>query len=77
MIKNAWGEGDYKDIMAGVDHLIAQGIADPDRLGVMGGSYRERHTVPRTKADALNQGIKGTGELSVPKRDPRDVDGLV
>lgn len=39
MIKNAWGEGDYKDIMAGVDHLIAQGIADPDRLGVMGGSY--------------------------------------
>jgi dipeptidyl aminopeptidase/acylaminoacyl peptidase len=39
MIKNAWGEGDYKDIMAGVDHLIAQGIADPDRLGVMGASY--------------------------------------
>ena len=25
--------------MAGVDHLIAQGIADPDRLGVMGASY--------------------------------------
>ncbi len=39
MIVNAWGEGDYGDIMAGVDHLIAQGIADPDRLGVMGGSY--------------------------------------
>jgi dienelactone hydrolase len=36
---NAWGEGDYKDIMAGVDHLVAQGIADPDRLGVMGASY--------------------------------------
>jgi dipeptidyl aminopeptidase/acylaminoacyl peptidase len=39
MIKNAWGVGDYKDIMAGVDHLVAQGLADPDRLGVMGGSY--------------------------------------
>jgi dipeptidyl aminopeptidase/acylaminoacyl peptidase len=39
MIKNAWGEGDYKDIMAGVDHVIAQRIADPNRLGVMGGSY--------------------------------------
>jgi dipeptidyl aminopeptidase/acylaminoacyl peptidase len=39
MIKNAWGEGDYKDIMAGVDHVIAEGIADPNRLGVMGGSY--------------------------------------
>jgi dipeptidyl aminopeptidase/acylaminoacyl peptidase len=38
-IVDAWGEGDYKDIMAGVDHLIAQGLADPDRLGVMGASY--------------------------------------
>ena len=25
--------------MAGVDHVIDQGIADPDRLGVMGWSY--------------------------------------
>ena len=25
--------------MAGVDHVIARGIADPDRLGVMGWSY--------------------------------------
>ena len=39
MIKNSWGEGDYKDIMAGVDYVISLGIADPDRLGVMGGSY--------------------------------------
>jgi dipeptidyl aminopeptidase/acylaminoacyl peptidase len=38
-IVNSWGESDYKDIMAGVDHLVAQGIADPDRLGVMGASY--------------------------------------
>ncbi len=38
-IINAWGEADYKDIMAGVDAMIAQGIADPDRLGVMGASY--------------------------------------
>ncbi len=39
MIVNAWGEGDYKDIMAGVDAMIARGVADPDRLGVMGASY--------------------------------------
>ncbi|PYS56969.1 MAG: hypothetical protein DMF74_27285 [Acidobacteria bacterium] len=39
MIVNAWGEADYKDIMAGVDQLVAQGIADPKRLGVMGASY--------------------------------------
>lgn len=39
MILNDWGGPDYKDIMAGVDHLIAGGIADRDRLGVMGASY--------------------------------------
>ncbi|MGH9862115.1 MAG: S9 family peptidase [Candidatus Acidiferrales bacterium] len=39
MILNRWGEDDYQDIMAGVDWAIAQGIADPDRLGVMGASY--------------------------------------
>jgi dipeptidyl aminopeptidase/acylaminoacyl peptidase len=38
-IVNAWGEADYRDIMAGVDDLIARGVADADRLGVMGASY--------------------------------------
>ncbi|MGB0035716.1 MAG: S9 family peptidase [Candidatus Acidiferrales bacterium] len=38
-IMHRWGEDDYKDIMAGVDAMIAEGIADPDRLGVMGASY--------------------------------------
>jgi dipeptidyl aminopeptidase/acylaminoacyl peptidase len=38
-IVNDWGGPDYRDIMAGVDHAIAQGIADRDRLGVMGASY--------------------------------------
>ena len=28
----------YEDIMSGVDHLIAQGIADPDRMGALGWS---------------------------------------
>jgi dipeptidyl aminopeptidase/acylaminoacyl peptidase len=28
----------YEDIMTGVDHLVAQGIADPDRMGVLGWS---------------------------------------
>lgn len=39
LIVNAWGEGDYRDIMAGVDEMVRRGIADPDRLGVMGASY--------------------------------------
>ncbi len=34
-----WGKGDYEDIMAGVDLLIAQGIADPARMGIVGWSY--------------------------------------
>ncbi len=34
-----WGGKDFRDIMAGVDAVIARGIADPDRLVVMGNSY--------------------------------------
>jgi dipeptidyl aminopeptidase/acylaminoacyl peptidase len=34
-----WGGGDYKDIMSGVDRVIEMGVADKDRLGVMGWSY--------------------------------------
>lgn len=34
-----WGGGDYKDLMAGVDHVLEMGVADKDKLGVMGWSY--------------------------------------
>jgi dipeptidyl aminopeptidase/acylaminoacyl peptidase len=34
-----WGGGDFADIMAGVDSLIQQGIADPNRMVVGGWSY--------------------------------------
>jgi dipeptidyl aminopeptidase/acylaminoacyl peptidase len=34
-----WGGGDFKDVMAGVDAMIARGVADPDRLGIGGWSY--------------------------------------
>jgi dipeptidyl aminopeptidase/acylaminoacyl peptidase len=33
------GDIDYKDIMAGVDHLIENGVADPEKLIVGGWSY--------------------------------------
>ncbi|MGB3861810.1 MAG: S9 family peptidase, partial [Candidatus Aminicenantaceae bacterium] len=33
------GKGDYWDLMNGVDLLIDQGIADPDRMGLRGWSY--------------------------------------
>jgi dipeptidyl aminopeptidase/acylaminoacyl peptidase len=35
-----WGGGDYKDLMAGIDHVLKiKPEIDPGRLGVMGGSY--------------------------------------
>jgi dipeptidyl aminopeptidase/acylaminoacyl peptidase len=34
-----WGVGDYQDLMTGVDKVVEMGVADPDRLGVMGWSY--------------------------------------
>jgi dipeptidyl aminopeptidase/acylaminoacyl peptidase len=34
-----WGGMDWLDVNAGIDKLIADGIADPKRLGLMGWSY--------------------------------------
>ncbi len=34
-----WGNKDAEDVLAAVDWAVAQGIADPDRLGVGGWSY--------------------------------------
>jgi dipeptidyl aminopeptidase/acylaminoacyl peptidase len=36
---NDWGGADYQDLMSGVDHVIAMGVADPNKLAVMGWSY--------------------------------------
>jgi dipeptidyl aminopeptidase/acylaminoacyl peptidase len=34
-----WGPGPMRDVLAGVDALVADDLADPDRLGLTGGSY--------------------------------------
>ncbi|HLA14071.1 MAG TPA: alpha/beta fold hydrolase [Gemmatimonadaceae bacterium] len=36
---NEWGQKMQEDLTAGVQYLISQGIADPKRVGIMGGSY--------------------------------------
>lgn len=36
---NDWGGGDYRDIMAGIDALVKRGVADPERLALIGWSY--------------------------------------
>ncbi len=34
-----WGGMDVRDLLAGVDHVIGLGIAEPERLGITGWSY--------------------------------------
>jgi len=34
-----WGKRDYEDVIAGIDYVIEQGYADPEKLGVGGWSY--------------------------------------
>ena len=34
-----WGGGDYQDLLAGVETVLASGAVDPERMGVMGWSY--------------------------------------
>jgi dipeptidyl aminopeptidase/acylaminoacyl peptidase len=36
---NEWGQKMQDDLTWGAKHLVSQGIADPKRLGIMGGSY--------------------------------------
>ena len=60
---NDWGGKDYLDLMAGVDHVISMGVADPDRLAVMGWSYGGFMTswiithTHRFKAAAVGAGV--------------------
>jgi dipeptidyl aminopeptidase/acylaminoacyl peptidase len=37
--RRAWGSGDLDDCLSGVDQLVSQGLADPERLGIGGWSY--------------------------------------
>lgn len=39
MIERDWGGGPRQDMIAGIDYLLAEGLADRERLFVIGGSY--------------------------------------
>jgi dipeptidyl aminopeptidase/acylaminoacyl peptidase len=57
-----WGIGDYQDIMTGVDYLIEQGIAEPDRLVVGGWSYGGYMTAWMvTQTNRFKAAMKGCG----------------
>lgn len=63
MVVQDWGGRDFEDLMTGVDHVIAMGVADPERMAVMGwsyGGYMTAWTVTQTnrfKAAAIGAGI--------------------
>jgi dipeptidyl aminopeptidase/acylaminoacyl peptidase len=71
-----WGGGDYRDIIAGVDRVIAIGVADPERLGIMGWSYGGYMTswvitqTERFKAASVGAGVTNlmsfTGTADIP-----------
>lgn len=67
---NDWGGKDFDDLMAGVDMLIKNGMADPDRLGVMGWSYGGYMTARmitqtnRFKAASVGAGISNLVSLT-------------
>jgi dipeptidyl aminopeptidase/acylaminoacyl peptidase len=71
-----WGGGDYRDIMSGVDHVVSMGVADPDRLGIMGWSYGGYMTswvitqTRRFKAASVGAGVTNlmsfTGTADIP-----------
>ncbi|MEO8026699.1 MAG: S9 family peptidase [Bryobacteraceae bacterium] len=59
-----WGGGDYDDVMTGMDLVIRDGVADPNKLAVMGwsyGGYLTSWTISHTnrfKAAAVGAGVE-------------------
>ncbi len=57
-----WGGGDFKDVMAGVDDLIARKIADSNRIAIGGwsyGGYMAEWAI--TQTDRFKAAISGAG----------------
>ena len=64
-----WGNREVVDLLAGVDHVIAAGIADPARLGIGGWSYGAiltNYTIARDgRFKAATSGAGSSLQLSV------------
>ncbi|HEX5117468.1 MAG TPA: S9 family peptidase [Pseudonocardiaceae bacterium] len=61
-VAGAVGKDDWTDVVAGVDLLVAEGVADPDRLGVAGwsqGGYMTAWAVGQT--DRFAAAVMGAG----------------
>lgn len=57
-----WGEKDYRDVLAAVDHAIELGYADPNHIGVGGYSYGGIMTnYIITQTDRFKAAVSGAG----------------
>lgn len=77
VVAGAVGGGEFTDILAGIDLLVAEGVADPERLGISGwshGGFMAAWGIGQTerfKAAIMGAGISdwgmqaGTGECGV------------
>ena len=60
-----WGNKDFDDVIAAVDHVVTIGVADPDRLGVGGWSYGgilTNHVISKTSR--FKAAISGASEFN-------------
>lgn len=84
-LRGQWGVVDVADTVAVMDHLVAQGLADPERLGIEGGSAGGWTTLAcLTRTDTFGAGVSsfGVAELEAFVADTHDfesryIDGLV
>lgn len=61
-----WGGMDVQDLLAGVDHVISLGIADPERLGITGWSYGGYLTAAAiTQTDRFKAAAIGAGMVNL------------
>jgi dipeptidyl aminopeptidase/acylaminoacyl peptidase len=64
-----WGNKEVVDLLGAVDHVVAQGLADPDRLGLGGWSYGgilTNYTIARdSRFKAATSGAGSSNQLTM------------
>ncbi|MCX6696319.1 MAG: S9 family peptidase [Methanoregula sp.] len=80
-----WGGGDYRDLIAGADYLVAKGVADPNRMGIIGqsyGGYMSAWTVTQTDKfkgavviDGITDLVSNVGTNDIPFDEPDNFGG--
>lgn len=66
MARNDWGGADYQDVLDGLDQIVEQGIADPERVAIGGwsyGGYLSAWAV--TQGDRFKTAIVGAGVIDI------------